>query len=34
MALDVLLGRWLPEHVRIGMDESELVPLLLGEARA
>jgi hypothetical protein len=34
MALDVGFGGWLSEHVRIGMDESQIVALLLGEARA
>jgi hypothetical protein len=34
MALDVGFGGRLSEHVGIGMDESEVVPLLLGEARA
>ncbi len=30
MALNVGLGGRLSEHVRIGMDESEVVSLLLG----
>ena len=34
MALDVGFGGRLSEHVRIGMDESEVVALLLGETRA
>ena len=34
MALDVGFGGGPSEHVRVGMDESEVVPLLLGEARA
>ncbi len=34
MALDVGFGGRLSEHVRIGMDESEVVPLLFGETRA
>ena len=34
VALDVGFGGRLSEHVRIGMDESEVVTLLLGEARA
>jgi len=33
-ALDVSFGGRLSEHVGIGMDECEVVPLLLGEARA
>jgi hypothetical protein len=34
MALDVSFGGRLSEHVGIDMDECEVVPLLLGEARA
>ena len=34
MALNVGLGGRLSEHVRIGMDEGEVVSLFLGEARA
>jgi hypothetical protein len=34
MALNVGFGGRLCEHVRVGMDESEVMPLLLGEARA
>jgi hypothetical protein len=34
MALDVGLGGRLSEHIRIGMDESEIVALLLGQAPA
>jgi hypothetical protein len=34
MALNVGLGGRLSENVRIGMDESEVMTLLLGEARA
>jgi hypothetical protein len=34
MALDVGFGGRLPEHVRIGMYESEIVTLLVGQARA
>ena len=34
MSLDVFFCGRLPEHVRIGMDESEVVALLLGQARA
>jgi hypothetical protein len=34
MALDVGLGGRLSEHLRIGMDESEIVTLLLGQGRA
>jgi hypothetical protein len=33
-ALDVSFGGRLSEHVGIDMDECEVVPLLLGEARA
>jgi hypothetical protein len=34
MTLDVGFGRRLSEHVGIGMDEGEIVTLLLGQARA
>jgi hypothetical protein len=34
MALDVGFGGRPSEYVRIGMYESEIVPLLLGEVRA
>lgn len=34
MALNICFGGRLSEHVRIGMDEGEVVTLLLGEARA
>ena len=34
MALDVGFGGWASEHVGVGMDEGEVTPLLLGEARA
>jgi hypothetical protein len=34
MTLDVGFGRRLSEPVGLGMDESEIVTLLLGQARA
>jgi hypothetical protein len=34
MALDVGFGGWAPEHVGVGMDEGQVMTLLLGEARA
>lgn len=32
VALHVGLGGWTPEHVRIGVDESQVVALLFGKA--
>ena len=32
VALHVGLGRWAPEHVRIGIDEGQVLALLFGEA--
>ena len=34
VALDVGFGGWASEHVGVGMDEGEVMTLLLGEARA
>ena len=34
VALDVGFGGWTSEHVGVGMDESQVITLLLGEARA
>ncbi len=31
MTLDVCFGRWTPKHVRIGIDEGQVLALLLGE---
>ena len=32
MTLDVGFGRWTPKHVRIGVDEGQVLALLFGEA--
>ena len=32
VALHVGLGGWAPEHVRVGVDESQVLALLFGEA--
>jgi len=32
MALDVGFGGWAPKHVRIGVDEGQVLALLLGKA--
>jgi hypothetical protein len=32
VALHVDLGGWMPEHARIGVDESRVLALLFGEA--
>jgi hypothetical protein len=32
MALHVGLGGWAPEHVRVGVDESQVLALLFGKA--
>jgi len=34
MALHVGFGGWATEHVRVGVDKSQVMPLLLGQARA
>jgi hypothetical protein len=34
VALDVGFGRWPSEHVGVGMDEGQVMTLLLGEAGA
>ena len=34
VALDVGFGGWASEHVGVGIDKGQVVPLLLGEARA
>ncbi|MGY3509568.1 hypothetical protein ACVIQY_002543 [Bradyrhizobium sp. USDA 3051] len=34
MALHVGFGRWASERVRVGVDKSQIVPLLLREVRA
>jgi hypothetical protein len=34
MSLDIGLGGRLSEHMRLGMDESEIVTLLLGRSHA
>ena len=34
VVLDVGFGGWTSEHVGVGMDESQVITLLLGEARA
>ena len=34
VALDVGFGGWTSEHVGVGMDEGQVMTLLLGEARA
>jgi hypothetical protein len=34
VALDVGFGGWSSEHVGVGMDEGQVMTLLLGEARA
>ena len=32
MVLHVCLGGWAPEHVRVGVDEGEVLALLFSEA--
>ena len=32
VALHVDLGGWAPEHVRVGVDEGQILALLFGEA--
>ena len=34
VALDVGFGGWASEHVGVGMDEGQVMTLLLGEVRA
>ncbi len=34
MALHVCFGGWATEHARVGVDEGQVVSLLLGEVRA